>query len=83
MAVIYKYPVPFGALTTVRNGNVVHFGKDGNGTMCVWVHHNDNDQTTTSFYVVGTGVRFSEDVIVHSSFVDENGFVWHLLEDWS
>jgi hypothetical protein len=82
MAVIYKYPIHIGTDCIVRNGNVVHFAKDQYGQLSVWVQHFDNDVSQTKLYIVGTGQTFRDEHIVHCTFIDEYGMVWHLVEDW-
>ena len=80
MSVIYKYPID--SRITVRGGSVVHFGKDPNGVICVWIQHYDHDNNTSEFYIIGTGHEFNDDHIVHGSVID-GSFVWHLVEEWN
>ena len=82
MSVIFKYPLHFGQNNIVRNGNVVHFAKDQYGQLSVWVQHFDSDVSNTSLYIVGTGMNFDDNHIVHNTYIDEYGMVWHLVEDW-
>jgi len=82
MATIFKYPVHFGSEQTVRNGNVIHFAKDQYGQLSVWIQHFDSDLSNTKLYIVGTGQNFSDEHIVHCTYIDDYGMVWHLVEDW-
>lgn len=82
MSFIYKYPVFDYRPITVRNGSVVHFGYDPSGMICVWIRHEEDDETTTKFYIVGTGHPFDSNHIVHGSVID-GSFVWHLVEEWN
>lgn len=83
MSVIFKYPVTIGSVVSVRNGDVVHFGEDGTGMICAWIRHYDNDNSLTNLYIVGTGAPINDDHIVHGSFADKYGYVWHLVEEWN
>lgn len=82
-SVIYKYPIRLGEIVTVRNGNVIHFGADARNDLCAWVQHTDGDNSTTKLYIVGTGAPFDELHIAHCSYVDSDGYVWHLIEEWN
>jgi hypothetical protein len=85
MAVIYKYPLSLGNKTVVPDGQVLHFGKDANDTLCAWVSHSAEklmkNEDMIKLYIVGTGHTFDEYDIPLMSFVDGD-FVWHLIMDW-
>ena len=82
MNVIYKYPIHFGTVNVVRNGNVIHFAKDMHGQLSAWIEHRGDDDTNTKLYIVGTGTPFDDQHIVHCTYIDDYGIVWHLVEDW-
>ena len=86
MATIYKYPLNVWGKTTVPDGQVVHFGKDNQHLVCAWISHSAEQMIKRdpmiNLYVVGTGVNFNDDDMPLLTYIDEGGFVWHLIMDW-
>ena len=82
--IIYKYPLEFGKTNTVPDGSIIHFGKDGNGQICAWIAlQTEEEKDEVGLYIIGTGMPFDDDHILLLSFVDEYGYVWHLIMDWT
>ena len=80
--IIYKYELK-GRDTEIEmpiDAEIVHFGEDGAGNMCVWAMLNEKKTEMRRFKVVFTGEQFDEPIFGCKSFVKDNGIVLHLLE---
>lgn len=81
---VYKFPVNTrgGKVSIPGCREVVLFGTDGRGLMCVWAEVNASDPNpkTIEFRVVGTGRPVHLDWDHRLSYVAADGFVWHLYE---
>ena len=80
--IIYKYEIK-GRDVEIEmpiDAEIIHFGEDGMGNLCVWAESNEEKTEIRRFKVVFTGERFYEPIVGCKSFVKKNGIVLHLLE---
>lgn len=86
MRTIYKYAIPgpeiLGTHGIEMHGDVVrilHFGRDSNRTLCVWVEVNpDAPLKVKKLTIFGTGQGPIPDKLVHISTCADGPYMWHL-----
>jgi hypothetical protein len=77
MRVIYKYLITPGNVFH-GEGNLVHFGPDGEDRLCLWLEINEVEagNLPRSFTVLGTGQAIA-DGWQHEMSCREGPYIWH------
>jgi len=79
---ILKYPVSVGEnlIPMPQHAEVIHFGEDPMGQLCLWAITFQGDLTRArKFLAVGTGHQFPANA-AYIGTCKQGAYMWHLME---
>jgi hypothetical protein len=83
--VIWKQEIAVADEQSVRlrsPGEIIHFGIDPNGHLCIWFTADPNNFGTVNktLKMTGTGIVYDPDGLKFIGTVRQGSFMWHLFE---